>query len=164
MKQPKVLVRRLGISKGSFYWHFKNLDDLITTVLVAWKTQALDQVISRLDEELTPTVRLASLIQVAWANRRHLKAEAAILSAGLSGDKRIARVVKDVTRRRMDYLTTIYRDLGQSAEAAERWALTAYSAYVGTLQLVALEPRTLGNEAAIRAHALHLVTALTPRT
>jgi hypothetical protein len=133
-------------------------------VLAAWKTQALDQVISRLKDEKVPTARFASLIQIAWANRRNLKAEAAILSAGLSGDKRIARVVKDVTRRRMDYLATIYRDLGQSAEAAEQWALTAYSAYVGTLQLIALEPRTLGNEAAVKAHALHLVTALTPRT
>jgi AcrR family transcriptional regulator len=156
------LARRIGISKGSFYWHFADLNDLVAAVVAAWKTAALDQVIAQLDQVADPKARLARLIHVAWDSRRHLRAEAALVSAALDGDRRISRVVKKVTNGRLAYLQAIYRQLGLTPVQAERWALTAYSAYVGSLQLMALEPKSLATEAAVRAHARHLEQVLIP--
>lgn len=156
------LARRIGISKGSFYWHFEDLNDLVSAVLGMWKAQALDAVIAKLDAVKDHRARLGLLIGVAWDNRRHLKAEAALVAAALDGDRRVAKVVREVTNARIAYLGTIYRGLGLPTAEAQRWALTAYSAYVGTLQVMALAPEALATEAAVKAHAKHLQRVLIP--
>ncbi len=155
------LARRLRISKGSFYWHFKNLNDLVSVVLKTWRSQAFEQVTERLGQIPEPRLRLASLIHIAWNNRRHLLAEAALVTAAQAGHRQISRALEQVTRQRLDYLRELYEALGFSSAEAQRWALTAYSAFVGTLLL--LKTGVLSSEKAVRAHAKHLEKVLLPQ-
>ena len=45
------LARRLGVTKGSFYWHFKDRQELLNSVVEYWTTRMVDAV--RAHETLT---------------------------------------------------------------------------------------------------------------
>ncbi len=45
----ETLARDLGVSKGSFYWHFRTRDDLLACVLEWWKQTSTADVESELD-------------------------------------------------------------------------------------------------------------------
>lgn len=156
------LARRLKISKGSFYWHFRDLKELVAIVLDTWKARAFTQVISKLDSIGDPRSRLAALVHTAWANHRHLRAEGALVSAAVAGNKQVIPVVREVIAGRLDYLRGLYLEMGLPPGEAGRWALTAYSAYAGLVQMVALRAGSLTNEAEVRTLASHIESVLIP--
>ena len=156
------LARRLHISKGSFYWHFKDLPEVVAAVLEYWKERGYTRVIAQLSTMPDPRQRLVALLQTAWGKPGYLRAEAALVSAALAGNNQVGPVVEEVTTGRLDYLRGAYVELGLSLSEAEKWTLTAYSAYVGLVQLVALRAGRLTTEAEIRALATHLERILIP--
>ncbi|MBM3783517.1 MAG: TetR/AcrR family transcriptional regulator [Acidobacteria bacterium] len=154
------LARKLHVSKGSFYWHFRDRGDLISAVLAAWKSRGFTSVIARLSAIAGPRERLAALIDAAWTAPARLRAESAIVSAALAGDRKAIPVVREVTSGRLAYIRAIYAEMGLSPEQAASWALTAYSAYAGAVHLAALG--TVASEAQIRTLAAHLEGILIP--
>src|SRR6187200_2742081 len=44
-----VLAGQLGVTRGSFYWHFRDREDLLRRVLQAWHDQATEQLTRRLE-------------------------------------------------------------------------------------------------------------------
>src|SRR5690348_13217440 len=51
-----VLANQLGVTRGSFYWHFRDREDLLRRVLQAWHARATDQLTQRL-EQASPDAR-----------------------------------------------------------------------------------------------------------
>src|SRR5262245_64881043 len=45
-----VLARKLGVSRGSFYWHFTDIDDLHARVIEHWRQIATEAVIADLEQ------------------------------------------------------------------------------------------------------------------
>ncbi|HEY2239319.1 MAG TPA: helix-turn-helix domain-containing protein, partial [Streptosporangiaceae bacterium] len=43
------LARALGVTRGSFYWHFADRDALLTELLNAWERAATDDVLERVE-------------------------------------------------------------------------------------------------------------------
>src|SRR2546429_657594 len=65
------LAKALGITKGSFYWHFKNRDALIRAALELWEKRETVDVIARAEQESNPRERMHSLFrQVANTDPR----------------------------------------------------------------------------------------------
>ena len=56
---PAVAVERLAVrlqtTKGSFYWHFKDQEELITEALATWERKATDALIERCSRSPTPS-------------------------------------------------------------------------------------------------------------
>ncbi|MBM3796460.1 MAG: TetR/AcrR family transcriptional regulator [Acidobacteria bacterium] len=154
------LARKLHVSKGSFYWHFRDRGDLSAAVLAAWKSRAFTDVTVRLSTIADPRKRLAALIDAACSAPARLRAESAIVSAALAGNRQAIPVVRDVTAGRLAYIRAIYAEMGLPAEQAASWALTAYSAYAGAVHLAALG--AVASEAQVRALAAHLEGLLIP--
>ncbi|WP_257461876.1 TetR/AcrR family transcriptional regulator [Archangium lipolyticum] len=155
------LARRLGVTKGGFYWHFKDRAELLQAALARWEQLATTHVIARLDALRDPRERLYQLLVLTFEADPQGKIEVAIV-AGAAADPRIQPVLARVSQRRIGYLVTLYRALGLPAREARHWALQAYSTYVGLLHLAISSPDTLGTSRARADYVKHLTRALIP--
>ncbi|WP_440995500.1 TetR/AcrR family transcriptional regulator [Arhodomonas sp. SL1] len=127
------LARTLGVTKGSFYWHFRNRNALLEAALALWERRETDEVLARAAEETDPRKRLARLFREADGSRR--AGRLYLTLAGASDQPLIAAVVRRVMERRLEFLQECYRALGATPEQAGARAVLAYSMFLGTLQL-----------------------------
>ncbi len=125
----ELLARRLGVTKGSFYWHFRNREALLKAALERWERHDEAGVLAKIEPIADPRLRLRTMFDfVAWEPPSH-RIYAALLKA-LDHPAALALMAR-VSERRMDFLATAYRDAGMpSAEAQHRARLT-YASYVG---------------------------------
>lgn len=126
------LTRRLGVTKGSFYWHFADRDALVVAALERWERENTEEAIAELGRIEDPRQRLRRLIEGAFGRPDHLFG---VLSAS-ADDPRVAPVLQRVTRRRLDFVAECYAALGHGGSDARNGAMLTYSAYVGLAQLL----------------------------
>src|SRR5690606_33808515 len=154
------LARRLGVTKGSFYWHFPSRDALLQAALERWEQVEQEQVFGSLEEVADPRVRLRALFQlVAHEVRPHV-----IYSELLKAlDHPAVRPVIDrVSQSRMDYLVASFRQAGLSSTDARHRARLAYAAYVGFLQLSLQLQQPKQAREDFEAYVEHLIDTLIP--
>jgi AcrR family transcriptional regulator len=132
------LARRLGATKGSFYWHFADRAELIAATLELWEQRATTEVIDRIQAIPDPRERLAALGAGAYARAVAGNAYAAMLAA--ASDPRVQQVLERVTRTQLAYLEGLYSDLGLPADQAHRHARLAYALYLGIGELRHADP------------------------
>jgi AcrR family transcriptional regulator len=153
------VARRLGITKGSFYWHFADRAALLRAALSLWEKRETEDVIALLAGLRGPRERLLRLFEVV--GRRPVRPMHLAVSAA-AHDPAVRAVLRRVSRRRLRYLEDCYRGLGLEAAEARRRAVLAYSAYVGFLHLAAEGGDTPDTPAALEAYRRHVVDALVP--
>ncbi len=135
------LARSLGVTKGSFYWHFESRAELLEKSLKMWEELGTRMVIESLEEVGSPAERLHALFDLALRDPAELRAEAALQAAAARGHDEIGPVVARVNATRLAYLSQQYVELGRDAE----WADAAYASYLGACQLASMEPAPLDN-------------------
>ena len=119
------LAKTLGVSRGSFYWHFEDHDDLLRCMLDWWDREMTDSVIQSTDESGASVPKRLMLLAEDIVRSGHHRYETAI-RAWAQGDKRAARVRTRVVHKRLDYVTGLFREAGFSpAEARARGDLLA---------------------------------------
>lgn len=59
--RAETLARAIGTTKGSFYWHFKDVPDFHAKLLDQWKSDALDRFNSIVAEHDTAVAQLRAL-------------------------------------------------------------------------------------------------------
>lgn len=144
------LARSLGVTKGSFYWHFTGLPQLIEASLRRWEEidrAALEEV----REIEDPRARLTALFREAMKSH---EAHALYVALSPSSDPAVAAILRRINDRRLQLLIDSFRELGLGRAEAREQALLTYSAYVGALHL-----RLRG----ARAYVAHAVKTLIPR-
>jgi AcrR family transcriptional regulator len=124
---------RLGTTKGSFYWHFKNRRALLEAAMQLWERERTEAVIDAMEAEPNPRQRLRRLFVGAVEMGLEDRTEMTLLASAT--DPMVAPVLQRVTERRVTYLAKLFRDLGLSTPEARSRALLAYNAFVGYLQL-----------------------------
>src|SRR3954447_14007368 len=73
------LAVKLGVTKGSFYWHFKDRDALHLAMLETWRADTTRNVITRVEaESIRKDERLTRLIGLATGNNWIARLEVAI--------------------------------------------------------------------------------------
>jgi AcrR family transcriptional regulator len=135
----------LKVSRGSFYWHFRDIADFRAQLLQAWQEQATERVISDLEARKDRPDRLKQLMRRAFASSRRL--ERAIRSWAAQ-DRGAAAAVASVDARRVAYIAGMLASAGVDGHKAQRRAAFLYWAYLG--QPMVMEPR----HASISAAAL----------
>jgi AcrR family transcriptional regulator len=155
------LARRLGVTKGSFYWHFPSRDALLQAALERWEKVEQETVFGSLEKVPDPRERLRALFQVV----AHEATSHIIYSELLKAldHPAVAPVIGRVSQRRFDYLTASFRQAGLSRTEAQHRARLAYAAYVGFLQLSLQlhQPRLLHDE--FEAYVEHVMATLIPQ-
>jgi AcrR family transcriptional regulator len=154
------LARQLGVTKGSFYWHFRDRAELLAAALERWEVLATDAIIGRLEAEPTARERLRALLVQVFSEDPRQEVEAAI--AASAGHPQVQPVLVRVAERRVAYLETLYRGLGLGAAEARCWALQAYSTYVGLLHLSRSSPAVLRTRRGRGDYLRHLLRTLMP--
>ena len=155
------LAAALGTTKGSFYWHFTNRDELIAATMQRWEELATNAVIATVGEVTDPMDRLRQLLRVVFGHEREDRIEARIVLAPF--DTRFSPTVERVTALRIDFLTSLFRALGFGRATSAKRARIAYAAYLGHLRLLLDTTPTSAalSASATRAYAEELLRVLT---
>ncbi len=136
-----ALATRLGVTKGSFYWHFHGRSALLAAALARWEQRATTEAIRGLDAVTDYRRRLELMLDAASQPPRSRSLYAALAEA--AEDPVVRRVLDRVASVRIAYLELCYSNLGLSAALAKSHAVFAYAAYRGLLQLAHEAPAAL---------------------
>lgn len=125
----ETLAERLGTTKGSFYWHFKDRDELVVTALELWEQQMTEAVIDRMQAIDDPRERLRQLFALMFSDQAGGFMTMALLSH--MRHPRVGPVLERVARRRLAYLTDALAECGLPASRAHHHAVVATTTYLG---------------------------------
>lgn len=155
------LARRLRVTKGSFYWHFRDRRDLLAEVLRRWERLETSAIKDAVEARGGGAVeRLRRLFDVAF-ERRIMELEVAV-RRWAARDRRARVVVTRVDERRLAYLRELYVAAGLAPEEAEARGFVAYSMFFGEFFLHS--PRDATRRAALVARSAELLLQGLPRT
>ena len=122
-----AMCARLGVTKGSFYWHFADRKAFLGGLLEYWEYRATQAIIERVEAAGgRPRERILSLLREGLSGQFDFSAELAIRHWARN-DRLAAAAVKRVDARRIDYLEGILEELGFVPEAATTKAIFLYS-------------------------------------
>jgi AcrR family transcriptional regulator len=155
------LARRLGVTKGSFYWHFPNREALVHAALHLWEKQETEDAVAGVEQEPDPYERIVKLFKRANASYRAGRLYLALAAA--SDDPAVGRVVRRASARRLDYLYKCYRALGLSEHDAKLWSTFAYATYIGNQQVHRDAPDRFPEGAEFREYFKLMLRTLIPR-
>ncbi|WP_109477560.1 TetR/AcrR family transcriptional regulator [Paraburkholderia sp. C35] len=126
----EVLAKELGVTKGSFYWHFKDRDDLLQRMLTAWRDAATEQIIFRFESRgLSPRDLIRDLLALPFRGESAKEAAATELAirAWARRDEAARNVLDEVDAKRLSYISECFRALGFSASEAKGRGFALYS-------------------------------------
>jgi AcrR family transcriptional regulator len=149
------LARRLGVTKGSFYWHFPNRRALLSAAISRWEQDQLAGLEG--PSPADPPGQLQALVDRALkllgqpTVQRRLTAEA-------DRDPQIAAALARVTQARIKRIEAIYTAFGLPRKEARARAAVAYAAVLGLEQIDRVGELRIGEQALVR----ELLATLTP--
>jgi len=135
----EALAREIGATKGSFYWHFKDLGELHQVMLELWEDLATRRITAAVrDSGLDPRGQLMLLADMVSVRPGEavggIEVEPALRDWGRN-DRRARAVLERVDRQRLQDLTDFLRAAGvQDGELLPK-AQLIYAAVIGLEQL-----------------------------
>ena len=120
------LAKSMGVSRGSFYWHFADIAAFHAAILKHWREVAAEQIIAGL--ETTEENPLQLLLRGAFGSKQAL--ERAVRSWA-TVDAKARAAVQAIDRRRVDYVAHMLRQAGVKPDIAAARAQILYWAFLG---------------------------------
>ncbi|WP_304117842.1 TetR/AcrR family transcriptional regulator [Mycolicibacterium bacteremicum] len=143
LKSLKIdrLCQRLGVTKGSFYWHFDGMPSYRTALIEGWR-DLRDEDRSQIEavDELPPRDRLAQMM-ASLVSPRHWTLERAMREWARTDDT-VADSVRAADRRILGAVRKAFADVGFDAEDADLRANATFAVGIGFLHLSGHAPDT----------------------
>jgi AcrR family transcriptional regulator len=121
-----LLSKALGVSRGSFYWHFADVGAFHTAVLQRWRAIAYDQVVREV--EGAAENRLAALLQRAFGADARL--EMAVRSWA-TAEPQASAMIEAVDAKRLRYIRDLLVEAGLASDVASARSRILYWTYLG---------------------------------
>jgi AcrR family transcriptional regulator len=125
------LAVNLGVTKGSFYWHFKDRAALHTEMLRAWRGVGTGDIIEQVEAGGgTGAERLYRLVELGTSNGKAASLETAVRTWARS-DANVAEALGEVDRKRLDYVVKLLTASGLKRDVSRTRAKLLYLALIG---------------------------------
>ena len=126
--KAEPLAKAMGVSRGSFYWHFADIGAFHAAILAHWRDVAAEQVIANLEAASGTANPLPMLLRGAFGNRPTLENA---VRTWASVDPLARAAVQAIDRRRLSYVENLFRTNGLPPATARARAQILYWAYLG---------------------------------
>ncbi len=152
------LAKRLGATKGSFYWHFPDRASLLEAALALYEAEATESVISNLQEAPGPAEQLDALFELVFRDVGGDSVYHALLAN--AEDPTVVPVLERITTRRLDYLSQVMASAGWPVADARARGVLAYTLWLGLTQTERAMGGRLFRSKAARARYLQQVRSV----
>jgi AcrR family transcriptional regulator len=125
-----VLASQLGVTRGSFYHHFRDREDLLRRVLQAWRERATEQLTQRLEKSRTnPREQLQDVLSLPFRGQSAERASRIELAlrAWARSDAMARQFVDEADASRIGYIAQVFSALGFPIVESRERAFLAYS-------------------------------------
>jgi AcrR family transcriptional regulator len=126
--KAEPLAKAMGVSRGSFYWHFADIGAFHAAILARWHEVAAEQIIANVEAASKNENPLALLLRRVFGER--LMLERAVRTWA-SVDPAARAAVQAIDRRRLGYVEGLLAQSGLSAQIARARAQILYWAFLG---------------------------------
>jgi AcrR family transcriptional regulator len=128
----ELLAKALGVTKGGFYWHFDDRRALLEEMLDTWERVGVDEVIERVEGEGGDArAKLRRLSAIAGSSAEALRIDLAVRDWARR-DKAVAKRLRRVDNRRMDYMRSLFGVLCPDEDEIEVRCIVFYSLWIGS--------------------------------
>jgi AcrR family transcriptional regulator len=126
--KAEPLAKSLGVSRGSFYWHFADIGAFHAAILQHWRDIAAERIIADVEASSGHDDPLSVLLRRVFGER--LALETAV--RGWAATDPLARkAVQAIDRRRLGYVGTLLEASGLAPGIAEVRAQILYWTFLG---------------------------------
>ncbi len=129
----EVLAKRCGVTKGSFYWHFKDRQDLLAAMLEHWREgriRDIDKITTVSPGHERDQLHFAIEVYGASRNRKGMSIELAVRDWARH-DPQAAAVVEAVDLYRLECTHRLFVAAGMSDAEAKSRSLLLYACVFG---------------------------------
>ena len=152
--KAEPLAKALGVSRGSFYWHFKDIDAFHAAILKHWREIAAEQIIANVEASSKDESPLPHLLRRVFGGKPTL--EVAVRTwATLDPVARAALQALD--RRRLNYVESLFERSGFPPGVARARAQILYWTFLGFA--LSDKPLSQARHAAILAELIKIAEA-----
>ncbi len=154
------LARRMGITKGSFYWHFSGRESLLEQALERWESHDARNLATSMGAIEDPRERLVAFIH--GVSRERFTHDVYRQLCAAAGHPQVEPVLERVADRRMAQIAQAFAELGFDETAAAHRARLTYSVYLGFLQLQRQQQAPVFSSEEFAAYVEHVIDTLIP--
>lgn len=129
--------KKIGLTRGSFYWHFKSRAVFLDAMLELWHQKGTHDIISLVEQEKSnPNKRLSSLLNLTTKNPgpkyggKYTEMAIRIWGSTHAG---AAKVIRQVDTDRVAYVNKLLLEMHVEPALASMLAEIIYNAYIGMM-------------------------------
>lgn len=154
------LAARMGVTKGSFYWHFQNRESLLEQSLIRWEKHDAANLQTSLGAITDPRERLRSFFRRTGREKLTHNVYSSLCMA--SDHPQVEPLLERVAQRRMKHIAKAFEEIGFDPQEASHRARLTYSAYLGFLQLQRQHQTPSLSSEEFEAYMTHVIATLIP--
>ena len=151
--KAEPLAKAMGVSRGSFYWHFADVDAFHAAILRHWREVAAERIIANVEAASSSENPLALLLRQAFGGGLALEKAVRTWAAH---DPAAQDAVQAIDRRRLNYVESLLGTSGLSPGIARARAQILYWAFVGFA--LSDQPLPRARQAAVLDELLRIAT------
>jgi AcrR family transcriptional regulator len=127
------LAQTLGVTKGGFYRHFDDRQELLVAMLDSWERITVDEVVDRVESEGGDArAKLDRLFSLPSSQGKQLLRIELAIRDWARRDSAVAKRLTRIDNRRMDYMRSLFGQFCRDDEEIEARCMLAFSTFIGS--------------------------------